>query len=147
MMSVMVTWSLEGSPPCSWKSLLGECSIGLKDLIPFLSHWSDHWSCSNLYVSLQSSPSWSSWDVASISSYCSMDLTFVIHALKISKMVLSVTYCNLGINNPKSCDVWMICDVTSMVYHGEICGCVLCGLSEINMSCFCGGCVYPSVVI
>ena len=63
-MSATVTWSFQGSPPCSWESLLGQGSISLKDLIPLPSHWSDHQSCNNLCVDLQSSPSCSSWDVA-----------------------------------------------------------------------------------
>ena len=76
-----------------------------------------------------------------------MNLICVIHALKIGRMVMSVTYCDLVINNPKSCNVWMICDVTGVVCHGKVCGCVLCGLSKIIMSYFCGGCIYLSVVI
>ena len=47
VMSATLTWSVEGSPFCSWESLLGEDSISLKDLIPLLSHWSEHQSCKN----------------------------------------------------------------------------------------------------
>ena len=71
-MSATVTWSLEGSPPCSWESLLEESSTSLKNLIPILSHWSDHLSCSNQCVSLLSSPSCSSWGVAFFLSCWSM---------------------------------------------------------------------------
>ena len=143
-MSATVTWSLEGSPPCSWESLLGEDSISLKDLIPLLNHWSDHLSCSSQSAGLLYSPSCSSWDVAFFLSCWSMSL---IHALKISGMAMTVTYCNHGIDNPKSCDVWMICNVTGVVCHGKVCGCVLCGLSEIVMSYFCGGCIYLGALI
>ena len=103
-MSATVTWSLEGSPPCSWESLLGEGSISLKSLIPLLSHWSDHLSYSNQCVGLLSSPL-CSWDVVFFSSCWRLNLICVIHALKISRIVVSVTYCDLGINNLKSCDV------------------------------------------
>ena len=40
MISATVTWLFEGSPPCSWESLLGDGSISLKHLIPLPSHWS-----------------------------------------------------------------------------------------------------------
>ena len=76
-----------------------------------------------------------------------MNLICVIHALKSGMMVMSVTYCNLGINNLRSFNVWMICDVTGAMCHAEVCGCILHGLSEIVVSCSCGGCVYPGVVI
>ena len=42
----------------------------------------------------------------------------------------------------RAANVWMIYNVTSAVCHGEVCGCVLCRLSEIIMSCFFSGCVY-----
>ena len=142
-MSASVTWSLEVSPPCSWESLLGEGSISLKDLIPLLSHW----SCNNQCTGLQSSPSCSSWDVAFFSSCWSMNLICMIHALVGCRMVVSVTYYDLKINNPRSCNVWMICHVAGAVCHSKVCGCVLCGLSEIIVSCFCGGCIYPGVVM
>ena len=147
VMSATVTWLLEGNPPCSWELLLGKGSISLKDLIAPVSHWSHHLSCSNQCAVLLSSPSCSSWDMAFWSSCWSMNLICMSHVLKIGRMVVSVTYCNLGINNPKSCDVWTIWDVTSVVCHGEVCGCILCGLSEIIVSCFCGGCIYLGVVI
>ena len=114
-MSATVTWSLKGSPPCSWESLLGEGSISLKDMIPLLNHWSDYQSCSNQCMGFLCSPSCSSWDVAFFSSYWRMNLICLIHALKIGRMVMSVTYCDLRNGNQKSCDVWMICDVTSAV--------------------------------
>ena len=63
VMSATIAWLFEGSPPCSWKSLLGEGSISLMNLIPLPSHWSDHQSYNNPCVDLQSSPSCSSWDV------------------------------------------------------------------------------------
>ena len=60
---------------------------------------------------------------------------------------MNVIYCDLGIDNLKSFYVGMICNVSSVEYHCEVCGCVLCGLNEINMNCSCGGYVYPCVVI
>ena len=146
-MSATVTWLFEGSPPCSWEALLGEGSISLKDLIPLPSHWSDHQSCNNQYASLQSSHPCFSWGVAFFSSCWNMNLICMIHAMKICRMVGNVTYCNLWINNLKSFEVGMISNVTSAVCHGEVCGCVFFWLSKIIMSCSCGGCVYPSVVI
>ena len=147
MTSATVTWLLEHSPPCSWESPLGEGSISLKNLILLLSHWSNHLSCSNQCVGPLSSSSCSLWGVAFLSSCWSMNLICVIHALKISGMVMSVTYCNLGIYDPKSCNVWMICNVTSEECHAKVCGCVLCRMSEIIIGCFCGGCVFPGIVI
>ena len=146
-MSATVTWSFEGSPPCSWEPLLGEVSISLKDLSPPLSHWSDHLNCNTQCVDLQSSPSCSSWDVVFFSSCWIMNLIGKIHALKIFGMVVNENYYDLGINNLKSFNVMMICNATSAVCHSKVCGCVLCGLSELVASCSCGGCVYPSVVI
>ena len=143
MMSATVTWSFEGSPPCSWESPLGEGSISLKDLSPLLTHWSDHWSCNNQCVDLQSSPSCSSRDV--VFSFCwSMNLIGEIHACR---MVLNMIYCSFGIDNLKRFNVGMICNVASVVCHGKVCGYVLCGLSKIIVSCSCGGCIYSSVVI
>ena len=147
MISATVTWSLEDSLPCSWESLLGETSISLKDLIPLPSHWSDHHCCSNQCTGLLSSPSCSSWDVAFLSFCWSMNLICMSHALKIGRIVVSVTYCDLRINNLKSCNVWMIYNVTDVVCHGKVCGCVLFGLGEIIMSYFCSGCIYLGVVI
>ena len=132
MMSATVTWSLEGSPPCSWESLLGEGSTSLKNVIPLVSHWSDHLCSSNQCVGHLSSPSHSYWDVALFLSCWSMNLFCVIHALKIGRMVVSVTYYDLRIDNLKSCDMWMICNLTGVVCHGEVCGCILCGLSKIS---------------
>ena len=146
-MSTTVTWLFKGNPPCSWESLLGEGSLSLKDLIPLPSHWSDHQSCNNQCVGLQSSLSCSSWDVVFLSSCWSMNLICKVHALKICRMVMNVAYCDLRINNLKSFNLGMICNVTGVVCHSKVCGCVLCGLSEIIVSCSCGGCIYPSVVI
>ena len=64
VMSATVICLFEGSHPCSWKSLLGEGSISLKDHIPFPGHWGDHQSCNTLCVDPLSSPLFSSWDVA-----------------------------------------------------------------------------------
>ena len=147
MMSATVTWSLEGSILCSLESLLGEGSTSFKTLIPLLSQWSDHRSCSSQFVGLLSSPSCPSWSVTFSLSCWSMNLICVSHTLKISRMVMSVTYYNLRINTLKSCSVQVICNVTNVVCHGGICGCVLGVLSEIIMSCFCGGFVCPIVVI
>ena len=136
--SATVTWTLEGSPPCSWESLLGEDSTSLKTLIPLLSCWSDHLSCSSQFVGLISSPLSPSW---------TMSLACRIHALKISRMVTSVTFYDLWFDSPKTCNVRMICNMTDPVCHGGVCSCVLCMLSEIIVSYFCGSCVCPSVVI
>ena len=38
VMSATVTWSFEGSPPCSWESILGESSISLNNPSALLSH-------------------------------------------------------------------------------------------------------------
>ena len=147
MISATVTWSPEGSPSCSWESLLGEGSASLKDLIPLLSYWSDHLSCNNQSACFLSSPSCSSWGVAFFLSYWNMNLICMIHALRISGMVMSVTYYNLRIDNLRSCNVQMICAAIGVVCLSEVCGCVLCGLSEFVVSCSCGGCIYPGVVI
>ena len=102
MMSATVTWSSKGSPPCLWESLLGEGSISLNDLCPLLSHWSDHWGCNNQWVDLPSSPSCSSWDVVFLLSCWIVNLIYMIHALKICRMVVNVTYCDLWTDNLKS---------------------------------------------
>ena len=146
-MSATITWSFEGSSPCSWKSLLGEGSISLKDLSLLLNQWSDHWSCYNQCVDLQSSPSCSSLDVVFFVSCWNMNLIGEIHDLKIYRMVMNVIYCNLGINNLKSFDVGMIHDVTGVECHGKVCGYILCWLSEIIIKCFCGSCIYLCVAI
>ena len=146
-MSATVNWSLEGSPPCSLESLLAEGSISLKNLIPRPSCWRDHMSCNNQFAGLLSSPSCSSWAVAFFMSCLIMNLICVIHALKIGRRVMSVTYYDLGIDNLRSCNVWVMCDVTGAVCHGKVCDHVLCGLGKIILSYFYGGCIYPSVVI
>ena len=145
-MSATITWSLEGIFPCSLESLLGEGFITLKDLILLLSHWSDHQSCNNWCAGLQSSLSHSSEDEAFLSCWI-VNLICVNHALKICRMVMNLTNCDLRINNPKSFYVWMSCDVTGAVCYGEVCACGLCGLSEIIVNCSCGCSIYPDVVI
>ena len=62
-------------------------------------------------------------------------------------MVMNVTYCDLWIDNLKSFYVWIICDVNDAVCHGKVYGCGLYGLSRIVVNCFCGGYIYPGVVI
>ena len=146
-MSATVTWSFEGSPLCSWESLLGEGSISLKDLSPLLSYWSDHQNCSNQCVDLQSSLSCSSWEMVYFLSCWNLNLNGEIHVLNIYRMVMNVIYCNLIINNMKSFNVGMICNVPSVECHSEVCGCVLCGLNEVIMNCFCDGYIYPCVMI
>ena len=140
-------WTIHDEYHCSWESLLGKGSTSLNDLSSLLSHWSDHQSCNNQWVDLQSSPLCSSWDVVFLLSCWIVNLIYVIHALKICRMVVNVTYCNLWINNLKSFYVWMICNVNDVVCHGEVNGCGLYRWSEIIMSCSCGGCICPSVVI
>ena len=141
-----LTWSFDGSPPCSWESLLEEGSISLKDLSPSQSHWSDPQSCNNQCVDLQSSSSCSFWDVVFFSSCWNLNLIGKIHVLKICRMVMNLIYCNLWINDLKSFDVGMICNMTDVVCCSMFCGCVLCGLSKIIVNCSCCGCVYPCVV-
>ena len=145
-MSVTITWLLEGSPPCSWESLLGEGPTSLKTLIPLLNHWRDHLTCSSQFVGLLSSPSCPLSSVAFFLSCWSMRLICVIHTLKIGRMVWSATYYDLGINIPKSCNVRMICNVTDVVCHGMTCDCILCVLSGVTLNCFCSGCLCPIFV-
>ena len=125
-MSATVTWSIGGSLPCSWQSLLGEGFISLKDLSPLPSHWSDHQTYNNQCVDLQSSPSCSSWDVVFFLPCWIVNLIYTNHALKICRMAVNVTYYDLWTDNPKSFYVWMICDVTDVECHGTVC--VLCPL-------------------
>ena len=94
MMSATVTWFIEGSPPCSWESLLGEDSISLKDLSPLLSHWSDHQSCNNHCVDHQSSPLCSSWDVVFFLSCWSMNLIREFHVVE---YCVGFSYCWLNL--------------------------------------------------
>ena len=147
MMSATVTCLLEGCPPCSWKSLLGEDSVSLNDQIPPLSHWSDHWSCNSQFVNLQSSLSCSSWGVFFLVICCSGNLIYVTPVFKIGRMVMKVTYCNLWIDNMKSFYVWMICNVVDVLCCGKINCCGLYRGSMIIVGCSYGGCVYTSVVI
>ena len=77
----------------------------------------------------------------------SVNLIYMSPSLKISRMVVNVTYCDLWIDNLKSLYVWMICNVVDMVCHGKVDGCGLHSWSVIVVSCSCGGCIYPSVVI
>ena len=142
-MSATVTWLFEGSPPCSWKSLHEEGSVSLRDWIPLPSHW----SCNSPCVDPLSSPSCSSWDVVFTLSCWIVNLIDVIHVLKTYRMVVNVTYYDLGIGNHKNFYIQKICDVIGEVCHGEACGRVLCGLSEIIISCFCDSCIYLGVAI
>ena len=73
----------------------------------------------------------------------SVNLICAIHALRICRMFVNVTYCDLWINNLRSLDVGMICDVIGVVCHGEVCGCILCELREIIVNCSYGSCIYP----
>ena len=130
-MSSTVTWLFEGSLPCSWKALFGKGSISLKEWIPVPSHRSDHQSCNSPCVDPLSSPSCSSWDVVFALSCWIVNLIDMIHVLKTYRIDMNVTYYDLGINNWKSFYIGMICDVISEVCHDKVCGCVLCGLSEI----------------
>ena len=123
-MSATVTCLFEGSPPCSWESLLGEGSVSLKDQIPPQSHWSDHWSCNSQCVDPKSSPSYSSWGVVVALSCCIVSLINMVHALKACRLIMSVTYYDVGIESLKSFCVEMICNVIGEVCHGKVCGCV-----------------------
>ena len=122
-MSATVTWSCVGSPPCSWESLLGEGSVSLNDWIPILNQWSGHWSCNSLCVDLQSSPSCSSWGVGLFVICWSVNLFYISPALKVSRMVVNVTYCNLWIDELKYFCVWIICNEVNVVNHGKVNGC------------------------
>ena len=42
---------------------------------------------------------------------------------------MSVTYWDLAIDNLKSYNVWMICNVTDAVYHDMTCDYIPCALS------------------
>ena len=57
----------------------------------------------------------------------SVNLIYMGPALKISMMVVNVTYCNLCIGNLKSFYVWMICNVVDVVCLSEVDGCDLYG--------------------
>ena len=61
-MSVIVTCLFEDSPPCSWRSLLGEGSTSLKISFLLLSQWNDDLNCNNSMVVLLSGPWYSSLD-------------------------------------------------------------------------------------
>ena len=54
MIGAIVTCLFEGSPPCSWGSLLGEGPSSLKILILLLSKWNHCPNCSIPVVTLQS---------------------------------------------------------------------------------------------
>ena len=146
-MSATVTCLLEGGPPSSWKSLHREGSVSLNDQIPHLSHWSDHQSCNSLCVDPQSSPLCTSWGVVFLVICLSVNLIYVNPALKIGRMVMNMTYCDLWIDNLKIFYVWMICNVVDVVCHGEFDGYGLYRWNTVVMSCFCGGCIYPGAVI
>ena len=147
MMSATVTWSFEGSPPCSWESLLGEGSISLKHQSPLLNYWNDCRSYNNQCVDSQSSPSCPSWDVVFFSSCWNMNQIGYIHVSKICRIVINVICCNCRIDNLKSFGVWIIFDVSAEECNSKVCGCVLCELSKIIMNCSCGDCAFPCVVI
>ena len=99
---------------------LWEGSISSKNLIPLLSHRSDHQSCNNQCVGLLSSPSCSSWDVASVHILLECESDLHDSCLKIGRMVLSVTYCNLRISKPE--ELWCVddlqCDQCGMSWQG-----------------------------
>ena len=138
-MSAIVTCLFEGSPPCSWGSLLGEGSTSLKTLIPLLSQWNDHLNCINLMVVLLSGPLYSSLDgTFSFSSRnmipnC-MILFGVNYTSMIGKVVVSAIYCDPESDNLMSCGVWRICGVTGVECHGGSCSSVLSVLNGIILS-------------
>ena len=100
VMGAIVTGSLEGGPPYSWGSLLGEGSTSLKTLILLLSQWNDHLNCSNPIVVLLSGPSYSFLGVTfgvlgwSMIPNCVI-LSGVSYASKIGREVMNVIYCIL----------------------------------------------------
>ena len=121
VMSAIVTCLFEGSPPCSWGSLLRGGSSSLKTPIP---------NCSILMVVLLSGPSYSSlegtfsflvwlWSWTAWSFFC------VNYTSRISRLVVSVIYCNPESHSLMSCAVWRICSVVGVMCHGGTCGCVL----------------------
>ena len=74
------------------------------------------------------------------------NLIYMNPALKISRMVM--THSNLWIDNLRSFYVWMmICNVVDVVCQSEINCCGLYRWSMIIVSCSCGGCICPSVLI
>ena len=95
VLSATVTCLVEGGPLCSWMSLLGEGLVSLNDQIPPLSHWSDHQRCNSPCVDPQSSPSFSYWGVLFLMICWSVDLIYMSPALKISRVVVNVTYWDL----------------------------------------------------
>ena len=146
MMCATVTWPCVGSPPCSWESLLGEGSVSLNDWIPLLNHWSGHKSCvsgcgSSIFILM-------SFMGCVFFVICwSVNLIYASPALKIGRMVVNMTYCDLWIDKQKNFCVWMICNEVDVAYHGEVNGNGLYGWSVIVMSCSCDGCIYLSVMV
>ena len=147
MMSAIVTCLFEGSPPCSWGSLLGEGSTNLKTLILLLSQWNHHLNCSIPTVGLLSGPSYSSlggtfsfpgWNVI---LNCVI-LLGVNYTLTIDRLIMTVIYCDPESSNLMRCGVWNICSVTGVVCHGMTCCCVLRVLNGVVLSsCGCWLCL------
>ena len=54
----------------------------------------------------------------------------------IDRVGMDVSCCCPESSSLISCSVWRICSVTSVVYHGGICDCVLGVLNGIVLSCF-----------
>ena len=106
-MSATVTCFFEGCPPCWWEPLLGEGLVSLRDWIPPLSHWSDHQSCNNPCVEPQSSPSCSSWGVVVTLSCWTVILTDVVHVLKTCRLIVSVTYYDVGSEGLSWWGLWL----------------------------------------
>ena len=135
---------------CNCWAIYDECHcnlvISLNDWIPLLSHWSVHQSCNSPCVDLQYSPLGSSWGVTCPMICWNVNFICASLALKIGRMVVSMTYCDLWSGNLKNLHVWMICDEAIVVCHGKINGCNLYRWSMSIMSCSCGGCNYPDVV-
>ena len=143
-MGAIVTGLFEGSPPCSWGSLLGEGSISLKTTILLLSQWNDNMNCSNLMVALLSGPLDSSLDGIFGFPGWSMILNYIIsfgvnYVLMIGTVVMSVIYCDPESGSMMSCSVLRICGTTGVVCYGMICNCdpsVLNGII-LSLSCTC----------
>ena len=77
--------------------------------------------------------------------YWNVNLICVSPALKISRMVRSMIYCNLWICKLKNFYVWMMCNEVNVVCHSMISGCSLYRWSVTIMNCSCGGYIYPGV--
>ena len=118
--------------PWSWGSLLGEHSTSLKDCLFFSWFWWNyHLNCSNLMVVLLSGPSYSS--CGETFSFLGWSMISKLHdpfrcALYFDKWWVgcNVIYCNPESGHLMSCNVWRICGVTGVVYHGMTCDCPWC---------------------